>query len=126
MQVQVNTSNGVENKDTLDRWASDYLNDALARFGQDITRVEVQLRDVNAGKKGPDEKRCMLEARITGREPVAATHHAPTQDEAVRGATQRLIHLLDHTLGKLERHQHRDRDTIRKDPAAIPELDAGP
>lgn len=125
MQVQVNTSNGIENKETLDRWASDYLNDTLARFSQDITRVEVQLRDVNAGKKGPDDKRCMLEARITGREPVAATHHAPTQDEAIRGATQRLIHLLDHTLGKLERHQHRDRDTIRKDPAAIPELDAG-
>jgi hypothetical protein len=125
MQVQVNTSNGVENKDTLDRWASDYLNETLARFSQDITRVEVQLRDVNAGKKGSDEKRCMLEARITGREPVAATHHAATQDEAFRGATQRLIHLLDHTLGKLERHQHRDRGTIRKDPAAIPELDAG-
>jgi len=125
MQVQVNTSNGVENKDTLDRWASDYLNEALARFRQDITRVEVQLRDVNNGKKGADEKRCMLEARITGREPVAASHNAPSQDEAFRGATQRLIHLLDHTLGKLDRHQHRERDTIRKDPAALPELDQG-
>jgi len=125
MQVQVNTSNGVDNKDTLDRWASEYLNEALGRFSQDITRVEVQLRDVNNGKKGADEKRCMLEARITGREPVAAKHHAPSQDEAIRGATQRLIHLLDHTLGKLERHQHRDRDTIRKDPASIPELDTG-
>lgn len=125
MQVQVNTSNGVENKDTLERWASDYLNDSLGRFAQDITRVEVQLRDVNSGRKGADDKRCMLEARITGREPLAATHHAPSQDEAFRGATQRLIHLLDHTLGKLDRHQHRDRDTIRKDPAAIPELDTG-
>lgn len=125
MQVQVNTSNGVDNKDTLDRWASDYLNEALSRFSQDITRVEMHVCDVNAGRKGPSDKRCMLEARITGREPVAATHHAPTQDEAIRGAAQRLIHLLDHTLGKLERHQHRDRDTIRKDPASIPELDTG-
>jgi hypothetical protein len=119
MQVQVNTSNGIENKDTLDRWASDYLNEALARFSQDITRVEVQLRDTNSSKSGLVDKRCMLEARITGREPVAATHHAPSQDEAFRGATQRLIHLLDHTLGKLDRHQHRDRDTIRKDPSAV-------
>ena len=69
--------------------------------------------------------RCMLEARVNGRDPVAATHHAASQDEAFRGATQRLIHLLDHTLGKLDRHQHRARDTIRKDPAALPELDAG-
>ena len=119
MQVQVNTSNGVENKDTLERWASDYLNDSLGRFAQDITRVEVQLRDVNSGKKGADEKRCMLEARINGREPIAATHHAPSQDEAFRGATQKLIHLLDHTLGRLDRHQHRARDTIRKDASEV-------
>ena len=38
MQVQVNTENGVENKDTLERWATDYLNESLARFRQDITR----------------------------------------------------------------------------------------
>ncbi|GAC1530474.1 MAG: hypothetical protein NVS2B4_09350 [Ramlibacter sp.] len=30
MQVQVNTSNGVENKETLERWAGDYLKDALS------------------------------------------------------------------------------------------------
>lgn len=125
MHVQVNTSNGIENKDTLDRWASDYLNEALARFGQDITRVEVQIRDTNAARKGADDVRCMLEARISGRDPVAATHHAPSQDEAFRGATQKLLHLLDHTLGKLDRHQHRARDTIRKDPAVMPELDTG-
>ena len=27
--------------------------------------------------------------------------------------------LLEHTLGKLDRHQHRDRDTIRRDPTAV-------
>ena len=119
MQVQVNTSNGIENKDTLERWASDFLNDALERFRQDITRIEVQLRDTSSGKKGGEDKRCTLEARIAGREPVAATHHAPSQDEAFRGATQRLIHVLEHTLGKLDRHQHRDRGTIRRDAAPV-------
>jgi hypothetical protein len=119
MQVQVRTSNGIENKDTLERWANDFLEEALARFRQDITRVEVQLRDVNSSKSGSQDKRCMLEARIAGREPVAATHHAPSQDEAFRGATQRLIHLLEHTLGKLDRHEHRDRGTIRKDTSAV-------
>src|SRR5687768_17125043 len=101
MQVQVNTSNGIENTDGLERWAGDFLNDALARFRQDITRVEVQLRDTNSVKSGAQDKRCTLEARIAGREPVAATHHAPSQDEAFRGATQRLVNLLEHTFGKL-------------------------
>jgi hypothetical protein len=119
VQIQVNTSNGVVNKDALERWADAYLNEALARFSQFITRVEVQLSDENSTKKGAADKRCMLEARLVGREPVAVTHHAETQDEAFRGAAQRLIHLLDHTLGKLDRHVHRDRDTIRKDPDTI-------
>jgi hypothetical protein len=118
MQVQVNTSNGIENKETLDRWADKYLNESLARFGQDITRVEVQLSDQSSGKKGEANKRCVLEARLNGREPLAVSHQGETQDEAFRGATQKLIHMLEHNLGKLERHQHRDRETLRKDPSA--------
>ena len=115
MQVQVNTGNGIENKETLDRWADKYLNESLARFGQEITRIEVQLSDESSGKKGAADKRCMLEARLNGREPLAVSHHGETQDEAFRGATQKLIHILEHNLGKLDRPKHRDRDTIRKD-----------
>jgi hypothetical protein len=43
MQVQVNTGNGIENKETLERWAAEYLNGELARFKNEITRIEVQL-----------------------------------------------------------------------------------
>ena len=115
MQVQVNTSNGVENKETLERWADEFLNESLARFKQEITRVEVQMSDENSGKKGAADKRCMLEARLNGHDPLAVNHHGENQDEAIRGATQKLIRLLEHTFGKLDRHQHRDRVSIRKD-----------
>jgi hypothetical protein len=119
MQVQVNTSNGIENKETLERWADSFLNESLARFRQEITRVEVQLTDENSGRKGAADKRCMLEARLNGHEPLAVNHHGETQDEAFRGATQRLVRLIEHTLGKLDRHEHRARDTIRKDPSVV-------
>jgi hypothetical protein len=115
MQVQMNTSNGIENKDTLERWADEYLQGELARFRQEITRVEVQLSDENRGRSGASDKRCTLEARLNGHEPVAVNHHAESQDLAFRGATQKLIRLLEHTLGKLDRHEHRGRETIRKD-----------
>jgi hypothetical protein len=115
MQIQVNTGSGIDNKESLERWAGDYLNSVLARFDQDLTRVEVQLSDQNSGKSGGADKRCMLEARLAGREPVAVHHDGQTQDEAFRGATQRLVHLLDHTLGKQDDRRHRDRDTIRRD-----------
>jgi hypothetical protein len=119
MQVQVNTSNGVENKETLERWADEFLNDALSRFRQEITRVEVQMSDENSAAKGAADLRCMLEARLNGHEPLAVSHHAGSQDLAFRGAAQKLVRLIEHTLGKLDRHEHRARDTIRRDPSIV-------
>jgi hypothetical protein len=124
MKVQVNTSNDIDNKDALERWASDYLNEHLARFDQDITSIEVQFTDENhAAKGGGVDKRCMLEARVTGRNaPVAVTNYAPNQDLAFRGAVDKLAHALDHAFGKLDRKDHRVRDTIRRDPEVLEDL----
>ena len=115
MKVQVNTSNDIENKETLERWAGVYLNEHLARFEQDLTSIEVQMSDENHGAKGGAvDKRCMMEARVNGRAPVAVTNYAPNQDLAFRGASEKLAHALDHAFGKLDRREHRERDTIRR------------
>ena len=124
MKVQVNTSNDIENKDTLERWASEYLNEHLARFEQDLTSVEVQLTDENhATRGGGVDKRCMLEARVAGRNaPVAVTHFAEDQNVAFRGAADKLVNALEHAFGKLDRKEHRVRDTIRRDPEVLDEV----
>lgn len=120
IKVQVNTSNDIDNKDALERWASEYLNENLARFDQDLTSIEVQLTDENhAAKGGGIDKRCMLEARVNGRAPIAVTNYAPDQNLAFRGAAQKLEHALDHAFGKLDRREHRVRDTIRRDPEVL-------
>lgn len=124
MKIQVNTSsNDIENKDALESWASDYLNEHLARFEQDITSVEVQMSDENhAAKGGGVDKRCMMEARVNGRAPVAVTHYAPDQNLAFRGAADKLASALDHAFGKLDRREHRVRDTIRRDPEVLEDV----
>jgi ribosome-associated translation inhibitor RaiA len=122
MKVQVNTSNDIENKDALEQWANEYLNEQLARFDQDISSIEVQMTDENHSAKGGVDKRCMLEARVNGRAPVAVTHYAADQNAAFRGATEKLAHALDHAFGKLDRREHRVRDTIRRDPEVIEEI----
>ena len=112
MQVQVNTSNGIENKDALERWADAELKETLNRFRDDVTRVEVHLSDENSEKSGGD-KRCMMEARLARHQPIAVNHHAPSMDEAFRGATSKLKRALENTLGRLR--NHRDHESIRKD-----------
>jgi ribosome-associated translation inhibitor RaiA len=123
MLIQVNTGNGLENTEALQRWASEHLNETLDRFQQDVIRVEVQLADENSsGKAGNADKRCMMEARLAQHQPVAVVHHGADQDEAFRGAARKLLHALDHTLSKL-RDTHRDRESIRKD--ALPDVVPG-
>jgi hypothetical protein len=127
MKVQVNTSNDIDNKDALERWASEYLNEQLGRFEQDITSIEVQMTDENhAAKGGGVDKRCMLEARVNGRAPIAVTNFAPDQNLAFRGAAGKLEHALDHAFGKLDRREHRVRDTIRRDPEALEDAEVPP
>ena len=108
MQVQVNASNGIDNKEALERWADSEIKQALARFSADITRVEVHLAGGTPDKGGASDKRCVLEARLTRHQPVAVTYHAPGIDEAFRGAAEKLKRLLDSKLGRLADHRHRE------------------
>lgn len=118
MQVQVNCGDGLEAKESLERWATEYLGEQLSRFREDLSRVEVQLTDEAKGKHSGQDMRCMLEGRLNSHQPVAVNHHGETMDEAMRGAAQKLVKALDHTLGKLDRH-HRSRETIRRDPDLV-------
>jgi len=127
MKVQVNTSNDIDNKEGLERWASDYLNERLGRFDQDITSIEVQMTDENHSVKGGGiDKRCMMEARVTGRAPIAVTNYGPDQNLAFRGAADKLGNALEHAFGKLDRREHRVRDTIRRGPEVIEEITPPP
>jgi hypothetical protein len=44
----------------------------------------------------------MMEARVEGHAPIAVTHHAATVGQAIDGAADRLVHRLEHTLGRLQ------------------------
>jgi len=119
MQIQVNTSNGIENKDTLERWADSEIRQSLSRFVADVTRVEIHLSDENHDAKGAADKRCVMEARLAHHQPVAVTQHASNMDEAFRGASDKMKRALDSALGKL--NNHRDRESIRKDGGEVVE-----
>ncbi|MFO0951987.1 MAG: HPF/RaiA family ribosome-associated protein [Isosphaeraceae bacterium] len=101
MQVQVHTDNHVKGGSELFGFVETEVRGTLSRFGEQITRVEVHLNDLNGHKTGPHEKRCLMEARIAGHQPVAVHHEADTLDAAVSGAVDKLEKSLDHLFGKL-------------------------
>lgn len=113
MQIQVNSNRSIAIGESFERWATDELNTSFGRFKDVITRIEVHMSDENGDRPGMDDKRCVIEARLANREPVAVNHQAANQDEAFRGASDKLKRLIEHTLGKMR--DHRGRETIRHD-----------
>jgi ribosome-associated translation inhibitor RaiA len=101
MKIQINTGKNVSVSEEL-RTSLTYLaSEGLSRYDDNISRLEVHLSDEDGNKDGPNDKRCMLEARIEGRQPIAVTHHAGTLEEAVNGAIDKLKSSLKTILGRL-------------------------
>ncbi len=105
MQIQVNADHTVRGSERLTAHVGAVVEGALSHFSAQITRVEVHLSDENGAKSGQDDKRCMMEARIEGRHPIAVTHHAASLDQAIEGAADKLTRSIEHTLGRL-RDEH--------------------
>ena len=124
MKIQFNTDVHIDGTEALSAQVAATVEQALKRFDEHLTRVEVHLSDENGGKSGPHDQRCMLEARLEGRQPVAVTDHAATLEQAVQGATHKLVRLLDSTLGRL--HDHRDEHGRKASGPASPDPDSAP
>jgi hypothetical protein len=108
MQVQINTGHNIEGNEALAAQVRGIVKSALSRISEHITRVEVHLSDESSHKSTQNDKRCMMEARLEGRQPIAVTHQADTLDQAVEGATEKLVRLIESTLGR-QRHQESSR-----------------
>lgn len=55
----------------------------------------------SASKSGVADKRCLLEARLAGRDPVSVSDIALTVEQAANGAAKKMVSLLESELGKL-------------------------
>jgi len=113
MQIQVNTDHNIHGGERLAAYVTTDLEGSLSRFSGWLTRVEVHLSEDGGGK--PEDKKCVIEARPGGKQPVAVTHHATTVDDAYAGAAHKLGRLLDSRYSRA--HDHKGSDSIRHMPA---------
>lgn len=94
----------IERTDPIAQHIHTAVNKDLARFASKLTRVEVHLADLNAGKPGPDDKRCLIEARPRGLDPLTAEATDSDLYKAVSDAASKLQRVLDSTFGRLSTH----------------------
>ena len=103
MQVQVSTDSHVRGNEALTRQVEAVVEGTLGRFGDRITRVEVHLTDESGSQKsGDDDKRCVMEARLAGLQPITVSHQGASLEQALEGAADKLEKTLDRTLGRLD------------------------
>ena len=102
MQIQVNSDNHIESSIRLEEWVKTTIESTLDRYEEDLTRIEVYLKDENGDKPGPHDLSCRLEARPKGHQPLSVLHKADTLEQAIDGAATKLEHALEHLFGKLQ------------------------
>jgi ribosome-associated translation inhibitor RaiA len=104
MLIQINT-HATAGDDAFTSRVEAAIAAGLERFAAQLTRVEVHLADINAGKGGPADKRCMIEARPTHHQPVAVTHQAESIPQALDGAIEKARRALDKALAGRTDHK---------------------
>jgi ribosomal subunit interface protein len=101
MQIQTNTDNTIERHEPLTRHVESVVKEALSRFSEHITRVVVHLSETNDHKSSSGDHRCLMEARVEGHPPIAASDHAASLHQAIHGAAEKLKRSIDSTLGRI-------------------------
>jgi ribosomal subunit interface protein len=104
MKIQLNSDHNIEGTDNLKDHLEETITKGLNRFSEQITRIEVHISDENGAKTGQKDKRCLLEARLRGIDPIAVTHQADTIHQSVTGAVDKMKTALDSRIGKLRNH----------------------
>lgn len=76
MIIQFNTDHNISGNERMEAYVNSLITDDLAKFSDQITRIEIHLSDENGGKTGRNGKRCMMEARTENKQPIAVVRHA--------------------------------------------------
>jgi ribosome-associated translation inhibitor RaiA len=105
MQIQINSDKNISLHNKLSNFVESELHRTLSRFDSHLTRIEVHLSDENGSKPGsktgPQDKRCKLEARPRGLQPIVATGVAGNTQQSISGAALKMKRQLAATFGRL-------------------------
>jgi hypothetical protein len=105
MIIQINTASSIKGSKDYEAKVSQLLEKEFAKYSTHITRIEVHLSDEDGSdKNGPNSRKCILEARVEGKQPIAVTSYNDTNEKAVHGAIKKLNAALRPTLEQMKEH----------------------
>lgn len=102
MIIQYNTDKTITGDERSEDYFTSLISKELDRFSSQLTRVEVHLKDENGKKDGLQDIRCLLEARMEGKPPIAVSNQADTVSNAVSGAIDKLKSSLETIIGRFK------------------------
>ena len=125
MQININTDSTLSASASLNEHVNTVVDNAIHRFREHITRVEVHLSDNNSHKSADGDNRCLMEARITGYQAIAVSDHAATLHQSISGAADKLKRAIDSALGRLQdSKRHASGKVAAEADAGVAEMDA--
>lgn len=101
MDILIN--NIPENEEMRESLKSSIAN-AFDRFSKRLTRIEVRISDENGDKNSADDKKCVLEVRPRGMQPIVVTSHGDTVENAVDEAIDKMKASLNTEMGRLQNY----------------------
>jgi hypothetical protein len=100
MQIQLNTDQRVARSPEILDYVEKSVCDDLRHVAEAISLVKVHLNDVNSAIPDESDTRCVMEARIPGRQPLSVECRATNIDLAVNGAASQLARSVKTSLAK--------------------------
>lgn len=100
MQIQFNTDKTISGDEKSQEYFTSLIAKGLHRFEDHLTRVEAHVSDENGEKSGTNDIRCLLEARVEGKQPVVVTSNAATVEKAVSGSIDKMKNALQTIIGR--------------------------
>ncbi len=100
MNIQINTGHNIQGNEALIAKFNSTIKSALVRMSDHITKVEVHLKDEDGYKEGKNDKRWMIEAHLEGRQPIVVTEHADNLNQALDGAIDKLVSMIESILDR--------------------------
>lgn len=105
MNIQVRHDHHIEGSARFIEYVRQRIEQEFDRQSNQITHFEVHFSDDSAAKHGEHDKKCMIEARISGLKPAAVTCKGDSLELVLDGAIEKLHHWVEHHLAKTQSHR---------------------